>query len=42
MWFEHVHRLPVVSADNQVVGIVTPMDVLRFVAELDGFRKPRP
>jgi CBS domain-containing protein len=40
MWFEHVHRLPVVSSDNRVVGIVTPMDVLRFVAELDGFRTP--
>ncbi len=40
MWFEHVHRLPVVSPDSRIVGIVTPMDVLRFVAELDGYRKP--
>lgn len=39
MWFEHIHRLPVVSPENQVVGIVTPMDVLRFLAELDGYRK---
>ena len=40
MAFENVHRLPIVSTEGKVVGIVTPMDVLRLVAGLSGYELP--
>ena len=34
---EGVHRLPVVALDGKVVGILSSMDVLRWMAEASGF-----
>jgi CBS domain-containing protein len=40
MSFEGVHRLPIVSDDGKVVGIVSPLDILRWLARLDGYLMP--
>ncbi len=41
MAFESIHRLPVVSKDGVVIGILSAMDILRFVAEKAGYlREP--
>lgn len=40
MAYEGVHRLVVVSRDNKVVGIVSSMDVLRWVARESGYILP--
>ena len=40
MAFEGVHRLPVVASDGTIVGIVSAMDVVRWVAECDGSVMP--
>lgn len=40
MAFEGIHRIPIVSTGNQVVGIVTALDVLRVLAEAYGFTLP--
>ncbi len=37
MAFEGVHRVPVVADDGRVAGIVTSLDVLRWVAQQDGY-----
>ncbi len=37
MAFEGVHRVPVVSEDGRVAGIVTGLDVLRWMAQQDGY-----
>jgi CBS domain-containing protein len=37
MAFEGIHRLPVVSSSGEVVGIVSSIDVLRWIAERDGY-----
>lgn len=37
MAFEGVHRVPVVSDDGKVVGIITSLDVLRWMAQQDGY-----
>lgn len=37
MAFEGVHRVPVVGGDGRVVGIVTSLDVLRWVAQREGY-----
>lgn len=37
MALEGVHRVPVVSEDGKVVGIVSALDVLRWVAREDGY-----
>ncbi len=34
---EGVHRVPIVDDDGEVVGIITALDVARWVARLDGF-----
>jgi len=36
----HVHRVPVVAEDGRVVGIVSSLDVLRFVAGENGYLIP--
>lgn len=41
MVFEEVHRLPVVSRDAKVIGIVSSIDVLRWIAENEGYLVPR-
>jgi CBS domain-containing protein len=41
MAFEGVHRVPVVSADGRVVGILSALDVLRWLAQHDGYLAPR-
>jgi CBS domain-containing protein len=38
MAIEGVHRMPVVSAGGRVVGILSALDLLRWVAEQDGYR----
>jgi CBS domain-containing protein len=38
MSIEGVHRVPVVSPSGAVVGIVSALDILRFLAEADGYR----
>ena len=37
MAYENVHRVPVIALDGGVVGIVSTMDVVRWVAEQDGY-----
>lgn len=37
MSYENVHRIPVIAADGTVVGIVSAMDIVRWVAEQDGY-----
>ena len=37
MAYEDVHRVPVVSADGVVVGIVSSLDIVRWLARHDGF-----
>jgi CBS domain-containing protein len=37
MAFEGIHRLPVVSQSGEVVGIVSSIDVLRWIAEREGY-----
>lgn len=37
MAYENIHRVPVVAADGTVVGIVSAMDIVRWVAEQDGY-----
>ena len=44
MAYEGIHRLPVVAVDGSVVGIVSAMDVVRWLARSDGYLvsgKPR-
>jgi CBS domain-containing protein len=40
MVYERIHRVPVISAQNRVVGIVSPLDILRRIAALAGFKNP--
>jgi CBS domain-containing protein len=40
MAYEGVHRIPVVSLDGAVVGIVSSMDVVRWLAQHDGYVVP--
>jgi CBS domain-containing protein len=37
MGFEGIHRLPVLSSDGHVVGIVSSLDVLRWLARQTGY-----
>lgn len=41
MSYEGVHRLVVVSADGRAVGIVSSLDILRWLARCDGYIVPR-
>jgi signal-transduction protein with cAMP-binding, CBS, and nucleotidyltransferase domain len=41
MAFEGIHRLPVVGASDQVVGLVSSLDVLRWLAQRSGYLVPR-
>jgi len=38
---ENVHRIPLVGSDGRVVGILTPMDVLRWMGQQLGFEPER-
>lgn len=40
MALEHVHRIPIVSDDDRVVGIVSSIDVLAWLARQDGYVLP--
>jgi CBS domain-containing protein len=40
MAFEHIHRAPILSDDGKVVGIVTPMDIARWLAQRAGYAIP--
>jgi CBS domain-containing protein len=40
MAFEGVHRVPVVSEDGRVAGMVTAIDILRWLAQQDGYLVP--
>ncbi|HYU14696.1 MAG TPA: CBS domain-containing protein [Candidatus Acidoferrum sp.] len=40
MAFEGVHRIPVVSSEGRVVGIVSALDVARWLAQSDGYIEP--
>jgi CBS domain-containing protein len=40
MAFEGLHRIPVVSTENRVVGIITSLDVARWLAQNDGYIAP--
>jgi len=37
MAFESVHRIPIVGTRGEIVGLVSPLDVLRWVASTSGF-----
>lgn len=41
MAYEHVHRVPVLGEQGQVVGIVSSLDVLQWLAARAGFVVPR-
>jgi CBS-domain-containing membrane protein len=41
MAFEGIHRVPVTTTDGTVVGIVSSMDVVRWLAEQAGYVVPR-
>lgn len=41
MALEGVHRLPVVSEEGKVVGILSAMDILRWLAQAEGYLIPR-
>lgn len=40
MAYENVHRIPVVATDGAVVGIISALDILRWVAVTSGFALP--
>lgn len=40
MAFEGVHRLPVVGTNRACVGVLSTVDILRWLAREDGFRIP--
>jgi CBS domain-containing protein len=40
MAFEGVHRLLVVSDDGKVIGLVSSLDVMRWLGRLDGYLTP--
>jgi len=42
MAYEEVHRLPVVSAERLVVGVISALDVARWLARNDGYVVPAP
>jgi CBS domain-containing protein len=42
MVYESVHRVPVVSADGQVIGILSASDLLYWMARSDGYVVPSP
>jgi CBS domain-containing protein len=37
MAYENIHRVPVVAADGAVIGIISALDIARWVAEQDGY-----
>jgi len=37
MAFEGVHRVPVVGARGSVVGVVSPLDIMRWLARQNGY-----
>jgi CBS domain-containing protein len=41
MAIECVHRIPVVSADGRVVGLLSSLDVARWLARNDGYLAPQ-
>ncbi len=40
MAFEGVHRLPIVDAEQRVVGVLSALDLLRWVGRQDGYSIP--
>jgi CBS domain-containing protein len=40
MTLEHIHRLPITSDDGRVIGLVSSLDVMRWLAETDGYLVP--
>jgi CBS domain-containing protein len=40
MALERIHRLPVISEDGKVVGIVSSIDVMDWMARNDGYLLP--
>jgi CBS domain-containing protein len=41
MALEHVHRIPIVSDDGRLAGIVATLDILTWLARRDGYVLPR-
>lgn len=37
---EDIHHVPIVDAAGRMIGIVSAMDIVRWLAENDGFRSP--
>lgn len=37
MAYECIHRVPIVAADGTVIGIVSALDILRWLADQDGY-----
>jgi len=42
MAYERVHRVPILSDDGKVIGIVTPLDLARWLAAKAGYVMPNP
>lgn len=42
MAYEGVHQIPVVASDGKVVGLISSLDVVRWLAQHDGYLVPGP
>ena len=42
MAYKRIHRLPIVSATGELAGMVSSIDVLRWLGDKDGYRIPGP
>jgi CBS domain-containing protein len=41
MAYEGIHRLPVIGASHEVVGLISSLDVMRWIARRSGYVVPR-
>jgi CBS domain-containing protein len=41
MALERIHRVPIVSGDGRVVGIISTLDISQWLAEQGGYVVPR-
>jgi CBS domain-containing protein len=40
MAYEGVHQIPVVASDGKVVGLISSLDIVRWLAQRDGYAVP--
>jgi CBS domain-containing protein len=39
---EDFHHVPIVDAEGRLIGVVSTMDIVRWLSTTDGFKNPRP